>query len=256
MTDPFVASARLKQLSVDALLHLSDLQTIGATDDASLFPMVANLIVENERVQHYAQTNTPLFLPLEKLDPSLSAANRAASGTTDNQAVTKQISDNGLIAQFMAIFRVLDNKLTDQRWLCGTRIRYGVTAPSTGAATLLLSEAGVFPHSIGPNQTGVPVDSSVEATYVELIDQSTNMPFVVLSGVNAGQRVWGRTQVGASTSPDSVEVALLSRPIGASPSVQNPYTWESGQPSTLNVVYGFRQALNELDDTALRRVFR
>ena len=55
-----------------------------------------------------------------------------------------------------------------------------------------------------------------------------------------------------SVSPDSVEVRFYSIAAGAPISTANPYTWEAGQPTIVDMYYGYRERLDNLSDTALR----
>lgn len=257
---------KVKTLAVQAMLSYNDLQKVGATDDPAPAPAhrVDNVIVADQRSQQYSQADppVPLFLPLDKLDPRLSDAARAEFGITTQQAVFKQLGDNGLLPQFIANIQLFINKLITDKWLVGTRTSYGLTAPSTGASTYLLGITGQLPNSSGPGITGVPVDSTPSvANYVEILDGATGLPFVVLGGVDAGKRVYGLTTTGG-TSPDSVQISLVCRVIGTDPdpafTVPPPvsYVWEAGQPAAINLTYGFRQSLDQLDEVAFRRVFR
>ncbi|NJO18691.1 MAG: hypothetical protein HC877_24085, partial [Thioploca sp.] len=73
-----------------------------------------------------------------------------------------------------------------------------------------------------------------------------------LSGPSQGYRVFGRTRAGSSTSPNSVEVEFRAVPdgYGAGPAV--PYTWEAGQPTSVDMYYGYRECLDNMDENAFR----
>lgn len=254
-----------KALAIQTLLDYNDLQKVGATEDNLVAPAdrVDNLIVSEARAQQFGQASTPLFLPIDKLDPRLSPESRAEIGMTEQQAVFKQLSDNGVLPMFFSIIRRFIGKLTTDKWVCTTRVRWNYSAPSIGATEFLMMGLGPFPHSSGPGVTGVPVESDPtgNATYVEIFNTSTNLPLVVLGGPNAGQRVYGRTNANnGAVSPTSVNIELVSKGnangAGDPAVLPNPYTWEAGQPSVINLFYGFRQSLNDLDDAAFRRIFR
>ena len=126
--------------------------------------------------------------------------------------------------------------------------------PSDGYATL--TDTGNLKHADAVNPTGVPVADGFdagndEATYVEIID-GYSASLTVLSGPNAGNRIYGRTVANTSTSPNSVDVQLRSVPEGDPLSSSDPYSWEAGQPSTVDMYYGYRQCLDDVDENALR----
>jgi hypothetical protein len=255
------------------------MQTSGATDDGTQSPLVDNLVVSNERSQQFGQAKTPLFLPLDKYDPQLSEANRAANGISDEGAVYKQLGDNGVMPMFFAIINGIATGLTSSKWVVGTRVRYSyVVTPSIGDSFFMLNAAnpGDLPHSARheesgyptdpiklAGETGVPVDTgsdtdSLTAVHVELIRTTTGLPLTNLAGTS---RVFGRSSAVGATPGNSVRINLFVHAIGANPT--NPvdvssYAWETGMPSpiTLNVYHGYRQRLDQLDDVAFRRVFR
>jgi len=251
------------------------MQKFGTTDespDPGPSNRTDNLIVSNERSQAYGQSKTPLHIPLDKYDPDLSDANRAANGITEEAAVYKQLGNNGLMPMFFSIVGGIASGLSTSKWLVGTRSRYNYSHGMAGAATsFLLNDTGNLPHSTGPESAGypvtvgstpgvdgVPVDSDLEATYVELIDATTGNPLVVLGGPDTGKRVYGRTRVGVSISPNSVEIGLYFKNFSDDPKTVtgSVYSWEGGQPSVLNVFYGFRKSISGLDTSMFRRVFR
>lgn len=253
---------KTRDLAVSAVLAYNDLQKAGATDenpDPGPSNRVDNFIVADERAQQFGQSFTPLFLPLDKLDPNLSEANRQEFGLTDRQAIYKQLGDNGLLPQFVAMIGLFVDKLITDKWTTTIRTKYNV-AVTDGSTIITITDPGNLPHSNASNVTGVPVNLAYEANYVEIMDRTTGGPLLVQAGVHAGERVYGRTRVGGSTSPNSVEIELVSRPLGTSPEetgTVTPYTWETGLAgNAVNLFYGFRQSLDQLDDTAFRRVFR
>lgn len=118
---------------------------------------------------------------------------------------------------------------------------------------------GTFPYADSIDITGVPVNDgydagNIAATFVGVFD-STSAELRVLSGAEAGNRIFGRTRAGITGMDGlSIEVEFRSVPIGvdvlSTPS--SAYTWEIGQPTIVDFCYGFRQCLDGLDEGALR----
>jgi len=138
---------------------------------------------------------------------------------------------------------------------------FGV-AVQDGYTQVTLTSAGNFKHADTVNQTGVPCFDAAPFTgdwascYVHIVDgYNTGDEMVVLSGAHAGERIFGVTYAGASTSPNSVEVHFYSSPFPDSFVTTNtPYTWESGQSLTVNMLYGYSERLDLLDVNAFRTV--
>jgi hypothetical protein len=65
-------------------------------------------------------------------------------------------------------------------------------------------------------------------------------------------RVYGYTEAGGSTEPNSVEVAFYSDAIGDPISTSNPYTWTANDPTTIDIYYGFRDRLDQISDSGFR----
>lgn len=126
-----------------------------------------------------------------------------------------------------------------------------------GYTFITLTAVGQLKHADSVDVTGVPINDGYdagndEATYTEIIADGYQQGLVVLSGPNAGYRIFGRTRAGSSTSPDSVEVELravdIDDPIGTSV----PYTWEAGQPTVVDIYYPYRSCLDGMSETAFR----
>jgi hypothetical protein len=122
-----------------------------------------------------------------------------------------------------------------------------------------ITDTGNLKHADATDRTGVPIQDGADAgahlaTYVEIINPATEAALEVLAGVDAGKRIFGRTRAGASTSPNSVEIEFRAVAKGADLSTSVAYTWEAGQPTTVDYYYGFRERLDNLTETALRTV--
>lgn len=92
-----------------------------------------------------------------------------------------------------------------------------------------------FQHASSTDNTGVPVYDAAPFTndwnscYVRVADQSTGNELEVLAGPQVGQRIFGVTYGGTSTSPNSVEVRWYScAPGGNIATGSTAYTWEQG----------------------------
>ena len=70
--------------------------------------------------------------------------------------------------------------------------------------------------------------------------------------VTTGERIYGFTQAGSSTEPNSVEIAFYSAAHGVPLSTSNPYAWEAVHPTTIDVYFGYRERLDNADENAFR----
>lgn len=136
---------------------------------------------------------------------------------------------------------------------------------TAGDTLVTVTSVGNLKHADAVNQTGVPCYDAAPFTgdwiscYVHVIDGYADgyagSELVVLSGPHAGERIFGETYAGSSTSPDSVEVHFYSAPFNLNYATSaTPYTWETGQPTTINLLYGFNERLDQLDKNAFRTV--
>jgi len=149
------------------------------------------------------------------------------------------------------------SKTTDAMAVCVTRTFLAATVAATDTFDTITS-VGNLRHADAVNRTGVPVQDGAdagahEATYVEIINPLTGEAIEVLGGVDEGKRIYGRTRIGSSTSPDSVEIEFRAVALGATLSTSVAYTWEAGQPTTVDYYYGFRVRLDQVADTDLRK---
>lgn len=152
-------------------------------------------------------------------------------------------------------------KTTDAKALCVTRAFFGATVAATNTK-ITITSAGNLKHAASVDTTGVPCFDAAPFTgdfascYVEITNASDGAELIVRAGGHAGERIFGVTNGGSSTSPNSVEVLFYSCPIGADPAASSTaYTWESGQPTSITLGYGFNQRIDQLDQNALRTTF-
>lgn len=100
---------------------------------------------------------------------------------------------------------------------------------------------GSVKHSDPVDQTGVPVfdtgpfTSDWESCYVEVTNSLSGVEMYVLAGPQIGNKIYGVTYNGTSTSPTSVEVRWYSAPPGANIATAGvAYTWEIGTATGTN----------------------
>jgi len=138
-------------------------------------------------------------------------------------------------------------------------------AVTSGNTFVTVTSVGNLKHADAINLTGVPVFDTgpfagdYTSCYVHIVDGYSDGyaggELSVLHGPYVGERIFGVTFNGASTSPDSVEVHFYSAPYNVNYAVSpHPYTWEFGQPNTINLLYGYNERLDQLDQNAFRTV--
>ena len=142
---------------------------------------------------------------------------------------------------------------------------YFGAAVAPAATMITVTSTGNLKHADPVNTTGIPCFDAAPFTgdynscYVHIVDGYSDgyagSELVVLSGPNMGQRIFGVTYAGSSTSPNSVEVHFFSAPFNVNYAVApNPYTWEAQQSPVVNLLYGYSERLDQLDVNAFRTV--
>lgn len=150
-------------------------------------------------------------------------------------------------------------KTTDAKGFVINRKFSAQTVAATDTV-LTISSAGNLKHADAVNKTGVPCfdvapyTGNWAACYVEILRPEDGTQMQVQSGAHAGEKIIGITQAGASTSPDSVEVKLYSVDYGGDISTATAYTWEAGQPTSVDLFYGYFTRLDQMDENDLRSV--
>lgn len=147
-------------------------------------------------------------------------------------------------------------KTTDAKAFVVDR-KYENAPVEDGYTSITLTAVGQLKHADGVDITGVPINDGYdagndEATYAEIIADGYQQGLLVLSGPNAGNRIFGRMIAGGSTSPNSVEVELRSVAIDDPIGTSVPYTWEAGQPEIVDIYYPYRSCLDGMSETAFR----
>lgn len=121
-----------------------------------------------------------------------------------------------------------------------------------------ITSAGNFTYADSVDKTGVPINDGFDAgnhsaTYVEIINPVNENYLVGVGGATDGYRIFGRTRQGTTgVEPNSVEIEFRAIPIGADITSSVSYTWDSGQPITVDFYYGFRERADQLTETAFR----
>jgi hypothetical protein len=123
----------------------------------------------------------------------------------------------------------------------------------------IITAVGLLKHAGSIDITGIPVYDGADAgnddnCYVEIIANGYEKGLVVLSGPYAGNRIFGRTRVGSSISPDSIEIEWRSVVIDDPISSSVAYTWEAEQASVVDIYYPYRSALDTMEENAFRKM--
>lgn len=155
----------------------------------------------------------------------------------------------------------ISTKTTDAVAYNVNRAFFGVPT-NPGDTKETITAVGMLKHSNTVDQTGIPCFDAAPFTgdwvscYVHVVDgYSTGSELTVLGGPHAGERIIGITYNGASTSPNSVEVHFYSAPFNVNYALDaTPYVWESGQTTSVNLLYGYNERLDMLDQNAFRSV--
>jgi hypothetical protein len=94
---------------------------------------------------------------------------------------------------------------------------------------------GTLKHSDSSDTTGIPCFDAAPFTsdwtscFVQVVDEDTGNELEVLAGPQKGQRIFGQTYGGASTSPNSVEVRWYSCSVSENIATSSTvYAWEKG----------------------------
>lgn len=195
---------------------------------------------------NYARTNTKLI-----------------KGTTNwhDPIPTYIRPDDTLIDQDASLFNIASKTLDAHAWIESRAVES--ISVSASDSFITISIAGELKHADSTDTLGVPVTDGYDAgndraAFVEIVDAvldgyGDGANLRVLAGPNIGNRIFGLTRVGSSTSPNSVEIRFMSTTIDNwDLSGAVTYSWEGDQPNTINVCYGYRQRLDRFDEVGIR----
>ena len=91
---------------------------------------------------------------------------------------------------------------------------------------------------------------------VAITDTVVDGGFVVVGmsegSTNAGYRIFGRSRAGASVEPNSVEVEFRAVLPGSDIASSVSYLWESQQPTLIDILYPYRDRLDQVPEEDLR----
>ena len=149
-------------------------------------------------------------------------------------------------------------KTTDARGLIVNVFAYQ-NPVNTSDTFITLSGVGLYPHSSVSSRVGVPCFDvapyvgDFRSCYVEIANSATDNEMEVSTGPHTGEKIYGVTRAGSSTSPNSVEVLFYSAPRGTNyATTSTPYAWELGQPSLITCIYGFNKRLDQANEYDFR----
>lgn len=153
----------------------------------------------------------------------------------------------------------ISGKTTDAVAYPGSR-EFFAASVIAGQSTITISNPGNLKHTDTINTLGIPCFDvapfvgDFRTCFVKVLDgYNTGGEMAVLTGIHAGERIFGVTNNGSSVSPNSVEVIFYSCPLTANISTSStPYTWEVGQPNSINLVYGYNQRSDGFDFNIFR----
>lgn len=152
----------------------------------------------------------------------------------------------------------LAGKSTDAQGFIISRAFKGATAVAA-TTKITITSAGNLKHASATDKSGVPCFDvapyvgDFKATFVSIQASADGTELLVKAGGHAGEKIFGVTNNGASTSPNSVEILWYSVPLGGDIASQSTaYTWEGSQVTAIDLFYGFFSRLDQLDESSFR----
>lgn len=134
-------------------------------------------------------------------------------------------------------------------------LRFYNLSVNAGDSFITLSSAGNLKHADSIDITGVPIidgydTGNYDGAFVAILSDGYSVELTD----SGGNRIYGLTREGSSSSPDSVEIQFMSVGLGEDVSLGTAYSWESSQPATINVIIGYRTCLNNLSEISFRKL--
>jgi hypothetical protein len=164
-----------------------------------------------------------------------------------NPAVTFEFDDNSSVTESATLRQVDITAAADE-----DDVRDAIITAINNAPTLdITAEAnGAGIVKLTNDTPGTAGNQTITETVV-----SANFTVSGMAGGTAdyGKRIYGRTVTGG-TEPDSAQIDFRAVANGAELSTSVAYTWERDQPTTVDLYYGYRNRLDNLSETALRRM--
>ena len=185
---------------------------------------------------------------------SVAAAVLPADGETvvlddgTNAAVTFEFDTNGSVTETATLRQVDISAAADEDDVRDALIEAINRAP---ALDISATSGGAGLVDLVNNTGGTAGNVAITET---VTDDDFTVTGMTGGLATAGERIYGFTQAGSSTEPNSVEVKFYSRAHGEPLSTANAYTWESVHPTTVDVYFAYAQRVDNLDVNAFRRM--
>lgn len=183
---------------------------------------------------------------------------RLIKGVNYDQLVNPYIQPTATNVNVQTNLTNLSGKTTDARGFITNRYFYDITIPA-GRSSFVITDFDNLKHSDDIDHTGVPTfdqgiyQNNYTACYVQINDGYNEVVPNVQSGLHQGEKIFGLTYNGASSSPDSIEIRFFSVPNGLDIKTNSsPYTWETTMAITL--LYGYFQRLDQIPDETFRNL--
>ena len=149
-------------------------------------------------------------------------------------------------------------KTTDARGFIINR-RFAAATVAASNTLITITSTGNLKHSDSDDKTGIPCfdaapyTSDYTACFVDIQNPADGTSLNVLGGGHIGEKIFAVSQGGSSTSPNTVEIKFYSVPYGGDITTDaTAYTWESGQPTSIDLFYGYFQRLDQIPENTFR----
>lgn len=184
----------------------------------------------------------------------------AIKGTTYSANIPTYQRPTAIGTNVSANLSNIAGKTTDAVIFNANRVFYQATV-ALSDSRITVNSTGNLKHVNTTDTSGIPIfdtapfDGDFVSCYVAIYNSSTGKELFVTTGLHAGEKIFGVTNKGSSTSPNSVEVVFYSCPVGSDISTNSSaYSWEATQPTSITVVYSYGQRLDQLDKNILRNL--
>lgn len=167
-----------------------------------------------------------------------------------NPAVTFEFDTNASVVETATLKAVDISAAANEDDVKNALITAIQNARASGDLNIIAENGGAGLVNLTNDTPGVAGNVAITDTVV-----NANFTVTGMTGGSAlaGQRIFGFTQAGGSTEPNSVEVAFYSLPAGDPLATTNPYTWERNLPTTVDIYFPFRDLTSNLDENCWRR---
>jgi len=182
----------------------------------------------------------------------------AIKGVAFDQAIPTFQRPTAVGTNVSANLANIAGKTTDAQGFIVDRVLRSQTV-TQGTSSAVVTSAGNLKHATSTDKSGVPCfdlnpyTGDFSSCYVGIQNHGDSTPLTVKTGAHAGEKIFGISKDTGSTSPNSFTVAFYSVPVGGDVATQSSaYTWESGQPTVVDIFYGYFQRLDMLTETSFR----